>query len=650
MNDKNELNELNPPVMDGYTKIPTFKLWVANRFPYMETDFDALTNYELLTALVDYLNNVIKNEENVESNVAKLNQAYLELFNYVKDYFNNLDVQEEINNKLDNLVADGTLTRLIGVYVQPLIDEQNQEIENFKLDVNSQINQQNAQIQAVESGSPLVASSVQDMTDTTRTYVNTSDGNWYYYNGSAWTIGGVYQATRISPTDPIIQDIYDRAVFRVEAEEKVAYDYTHLIHNSGSSAATPYLYINFLPLKFCRILTVQQSRATSNVRPITIFVIKEENGVLSIVKKVDYTPSEATDSPIIPIDYSIPNDGNKYYLGYYSEYNNIVSMNTAATNNTPYAKYNYDTSTETIGTRIETSTHFAIRAKVTIIQYTEHDFAEQDEVNEINANVEKNSNILNAPLNLLKTHALTNSADCTFVGNSIYFFSSGSDDHITREGYVGVYPFNFESLEIGTQSQSLRHNLGHVNSVSYNEEIDTLICGNGGQSYGTQGQIYILPNLSQKTYLDIADCIIINVNFGDKIQAFWGESNDGENNIIYVIANDNKFYAKLLLEKDNNGAFTGNYTVLESATTDEITDVNQGSTFYNGIIYHNFGHSTSKIAKCVLNNNTVYREIINENFYLSDGSLKTNTYGQGITIKNDIVIQACVDKVRIYKL
>lgn len=50
MNDENELNELNPPVMDGYTKIPTFKLWVANNFPYMETDFDGLTNYDLLTA------------------------------------------------------------------------------------------------------------------------------------------------------------------------------------------------------------------------------------------------------------------------------------------------------------------------------------------------------------------------------------------------------------------------------------------------------------------------------------------------------------------------------------------------------------------------------------------------------------------------
>ena len=114
----NDENELNPPVLDGYTKIPTFKLWVANRFPYMETDFDAITNYDLLGALTDYLNNVIKNEENVESNVAKLNQAYLELFTYVKDYFDNLDVQEEINNKLDEMVEDGTLTQIIGDFIE----------------------------------------------------------------------------------------------------------------------------------------------------------------------------------------------------------------------------------------------------------------------------------------------------------------------------------------------------------------------------------------------------------------------------------------------------------------------------------------------------------------------------------------------------
>ena len=41
-------------------------------------------------------------------------------------------------------------------------------------------------------GTPLVASSVSSMTDTTRNYINTTDNNWYYYNGSSWVIGGSY--------------------------------------------------------------------------------------------------------------------------------------------------------------------------------------------------------------------------------------------------------------------------------------------------------------------------------------------------------------------------------------------------------------------------------------------------------------------------
>lgn len=53
-------------------------------------------------------------------------------------------------------------------------------------------------------GSPLVASTAAEMTDQTRVYVYTGSesgytaGNWYYWNGSAWTSGGVYNATAVS--------------------------------------------------------------------------------------------------------------------------------------------------------------------------------------------------------------------------------------------------------------------------------------------------------------------------------------------------------------------------------------------------------------------------------------------------------------------
>jgi len=52
-----------------------------------------------------------------------------------------------------------------------------------------------SQISALASGAPLTASSTSGMTDTTKVYVNTTDGYWYYYNGTTWVSGGVYQSS-----------------------------------------------------------------------------------------------------------------------------------------------------------------------------------------------------------------------------------------------------------------------------------------------------------------------------------------------------------------------------------------------------------------------------------------------------------------------
>ena len=84
--------------------------------------------------------------------------------------------------------------------------------ENFKLDLSDYAKQKQldveienrqqkdnslqSQIKSLASGSPLVATSTSEMTDKKRVYVNTSDGNWYYYDGSAWISGGVYQSTQ----------------------------------------------------------------------------------------------------------------------------------------------------------------------------------------------------------------------------------------------------------------------------------------------------------------------------------------------------------------------------------------------------------------------------------------------------------------------
>jgi len=55
-------------------------------------------------------------------------------------------------------------------------------------------------IQRVASGTPIVVSSTSAMTDTDQIYVLSTDGMWYYHNGSAWTAGGEYGAVSTDTT------------------------------------------------------------------------------------------------------------------------------------------------------------------------------------------------------------------------------------------------------------------------------------------------------------------------------------------------------------------------------------------------------------------------------------------------------------------
>lgn len=135
------MNDIN--VNNDYTKmnnISPFKLCVIQNFPFIEADFDAVTNYQLLCKVVEYLNNVIDNNNKQNTNITQIEQNFITLYNYVKDYFDNLDVQEEINNKLDEMASDGSLSRII----QPLFDE-------YKTTIDSEVNVQNDKIIVLEN-------------------------------------------------------------------------------------------------------------------------------------------------------------------------------------------------------------------------------------------------------------------------------------------------------------------------------------------------------------------------------------------------------------------------------------------------------------------------------------------------------------------
>ena len=71
--------------------------------------------YARVNMLIRMFNKLSKNTKTtVEDYINQFN----ELHDYVHDYFDNLDVQEEINNKLDDMVEQGTLQEIITTYIQ----------------------------------------------------------------------------------------------------------------------------------------------------------------------------------------------------------------------------------------------------------------------------------------------------------------------------------------------------------------------------------------------------------------------------------------------------------------------------------------------------------------------------------------------------
>lgn len=101
----------------SYKNLTPFKWFVLENFPFIEADFDALTEWQLFCKLGKEINKIIDSQNIVGEQAENLTNAFNNLKNYVDNYFNNLDVQDEINNKLNEMAEDGTLQEIIGEYL-----------------------------------------------------------------------------------------------------------------------------------------------------------------------------------------------------------------------------------------------------------------------------------------------------------------------------------------------------------------------------------------------------------------------------------------------------------------------------------------------------------------------------------------------------
>ena len=192
------MNE-KPTIEVGKVPIITKFIYTLGVLPtsYLMT----MTYEEQLTWLCNYISQtLIPAINNDVEAIQELQQLYIDLENYVNNYFDNLDVQEEIDNKLDKMIENGTFQQIISQYIMPYFNEFTEEINSDIINQNQRIDVIDTKVDSAVSGSPLVANSIGGMTDTSRIYVLTTTGHWYWYDGDSWEDGGVYQSAEDSTT------------------------------------------------------------------------------------------------------------------------------------------------------------------------------------------------------------------------------------------------------------------------------------------------------------------------------------------------------------------------------------------------------------------------------------------------------------------
>lgn len=118
----------------NFKKLCPFKWFVLQNFPFIEADFDAITNWQLFCKLGEEINKIINSTNLTGEQVENLTNAFIELQNYVNEYFENLDIQEEVNAKLDEMAEGGQLAEIIN---QQIFDDLNEDIQQNKTDIET---------------------------------------------------------------------------------------------------------------------------------------------------------------------------------------------------------------------------------------------------------------------------------------------------------------------------------------------------------------------------------------------------------------------------------------------------------------------------------------------------------------------------------
>lgn len=226
-----------------------------------------------------------------------------------------------------------------------------------------------------------------------------------------------------------------------------------------------------------------------------------------------------------------------------------------------------------------------------------------------------------------------NANDFTFVKGELWGSAASGDKTVISR---------YKITDDGLLMLGIIHtDFGHLNCFDYNPANDCLIFGNGGNDFSTEGNWFavvknpmglVTSEWSANATL-AANATVYNVDIGFKVQAVWGASNLGLNNIVYLLSNNAKTVTKVMLNVDDNGEFNGQFTVLDTHTSETAYPVG-GAKFWGDTLYFGYSDTGYKIAKMSMSDYSV--SVTKRQLYEANGTEISGTV-QGLHIDDKYV-------------
>lgn len=316
-------------------RLTPIKFWCQKVLPTVYDD--SLSYYEVLNKVTEFLNQVIEqmntlteNVEDYEENLTgewdtykteltaewtayrdELTAVWEQYKTYIDNYFDNLNVQEEINNKLDEMASDGTLDDLLLPY-----------FNTYKNEINQIVATQNGKITVLEGRMDEFASLTEGST--------TGDAELMDIRVSA---NGVTYASAGDSVRAQVSDIQDSMITLLSINQ----DHDGYVKTNGTTqdgSGTGFYYTDMIPVNFKRLLVYGITQQYSGTYLINFY----KNTAFSSASLINYYRPTTNDGALYFVD--VPSNANYMSISYGTADWSDIHIGYISTSGRPYAELN----------------------------------------------------------------------------------------------------------------------------------------------------------------------------------------------------------------------------------------------------------------------------------------------------------------------